>query len=483
MMTAVFGAVMAIAPPVRAQSSDLVERPSIVVSPHARVFDEALDGGEAMDSSRALYRGATAYARSHAEIVDHIDRDDMEALAAQVDDADLHLNYAKLAAKSGMKAYKELETGQAVENLQTARQEFDYLYLDLLEPQRVAQVSLYLALSYLEQEKQTLELVRQFQRMMLLDPRQQIRSGLYPEDVVEAFNSARDYLIEELRTEGPDRQEAERLTKFAQADYAAFAYSFPASDGRQQVIMWLYSADEDRFLKPESIYLEDPDQAAYREASNRLLSRYIPCCLEVPDDARGVQSASGQSPFSLQVEFAYASFLRFPPPVHPERQGFPPDRRSLFGNAGIGIHGEYLLTREFGVLVGFQILSSITDYNGRLREDFTTIRGFAGADLGVEVGNFNFGSSFSLEFAHLDDFTAWEDESCVVRNDCGPSAYETFDEFDFLMGVNARPRIIWRFFQTYHAIVSIDLTYYFVPLSGNDLNLPVTSQIGVLYRF
>jgi hypothetical protein len=467
----------------RAQTNLAEQRPSIVISPNTRVFDAALDGGEATDASRALYRGATSYAGAHTDMVEHVDRDELETYAAEVDDADLHLNYAKLAANSGMKAYKALETAQAVDNLETAREEFDYLYFDLLEPQRVAQVSLYLALSYLEQEKQTLELVRQFQRMMLLDPRQKIRSGLYPEDVVEAYESAREYLIDELRTEGPDRSDARRIARFARTDYVAFVYSFPAPRERQEVMMWLYSVDEERFLKPESILLEDPDEADYREASNRLMSRFIPCCLRVPEDDSGVRSASGQSPFSLQVEFAYASFLRFPPPVHPERQGFPPDRRSLFGNAGIGIHGEYLLTREFGVMVGFQILSSITDFNGRLREDFTTLRAFGGADLGVEVGNFNFGASFSLEFAHLDDFTAWEDESCVVRNDCGPSAYRTFDDFDFLMGVNARPRIIWRFFQTYHAIASVDLTYYFVPLSGNDLNLPLTTQIGVLYRF
>lgn len=466
-----------------AQAGAAEQRPSIVISPHTRVFDESLDGREAVEASRALYRGSTAYAASQDDVVEYVSREDLRVLARDVDDAELHLNYAKLAAKSGMKAYKALETGQAVENLKTAREEFDYLYLDLLEPQRVAQVSLYLALSYLEQERQTLELVRQFQRMMLLDPRQQIRAGLYPEDIVEAFQSAREFLIDELRTEGPDRRDAKRLTDFAETDYAAFVYAFPTSGDRHEVMMWLYSSGEDRFLKPESIEIAQADPASLEDASNRLMSRYLPCCLQVPEDDRGVQSASGQSPFSLQVEFAYASFLRFPPPVYPEREGFPPDRRSMFGNAGIGIHGTYLLTREFGVTMGFQILSSITDYNGRLREDFTTLRAFGGGDLGVEVGNFNFGASFSLEVARLDDFTAWEDESCVVRTDCGPSAYATFADFDFLMGVNARPRIIWRFFQTYHAVASVDVTYYFVPLSGNDLNFPVTTQIGVLYRF
>ncbi|MGM0558273.1 MAG: hypothetical protein ACQEVA_17955 [Myxococcota bacterium] len=466
-----------------AQVEDPDERPSIVISPHTRVFEESLDGREAVEASRALYRGSTSYAASHDDVLEHVSREDLEVLAGEVDDAELHLNYAKLAAKSGMKAYKALETDQAVENLKTAREEFDYLYLDLLEPQRAAQVSLYLALSYLEQERQTLELVRQFQRMILLDPRQQIRAGLYPEAVVEAFESARDFLIEDLKTEGPDRADATRLTEFAEADYAAFVYAFPAQGGRHEVMMWLYSAEEERFLKPESIEIERADPASLEEASNRLMSRYLPCCLQAPEEERGIQSASGKSPFSLQVEFAYASFLRFPPPVYPEREGFPPDRRSMFGNAGIGIHGTYLLTREFGVTMGFQILNSITDYNGRLREDFTTLRAFGGGDLGVEFGNFNFGASFSLEIARLDDFTAWEDESCVVRTDCGPSAYATFDDFDFMMGVNARPRLIWRFFQTYHAVASVDVTYYFVPLSGNDLNFPVTTQLGVLYRF
>ena len=55
----------------------------------------------------------------------------------------------------------------------------------------------------------------------------------------------------------------------------------------------------------------------------------------------------------------------------------------------------------------------------------------------------------------------------------------TFNDFDFLMGVNARPRVIWRFFQTYHAVASVDVTYYFIPLSGRDLNFPVTGQIGM----
>lgn len=479
LLSGVFGSTSALAQSTQTE----VERPSIVVSPHTRVFDSSLDGREAKDASRALYRGSTTYVAQHQELVEHVSRSDMEALAAEVDNAELHLNYAQLAARSGMKAYKALETGQAIDNLQTAVEEFDYLYFDLMEPQRVAQVSLYLALSYLEQEKQTLELVRHFQRMMLLDPRQEIRSGLYPEKVVEAYQSAREFLIEELRTDGPERRTAQRLTDFAGADYAAFVYSFPASRGRHEVLLWLYDSGEERFLKPESLVVDDVREATLAEASNRLMSRYLPCCLEVPDDGDRVRSASGQSPFSLQVQFAYASFLKFPSPVHPEREGFPPDRKSLFGNAGIGIHGTYLLTREFGVTMGVQILNSITDYHGRLREDFSTIRAFGGGDLGVQVGDFNFGSTFSLEATRLGDFTAWEDESCVVRNDCGPSSYASFTDFDFLLGVNARPRVVWRFFQTYHAVASVDVTYYFIPLSGRDLNFPVTGQIGVLYRF
>lgn len=466
-----------------AQEAPAETSPSIVVSPHTRVFDERHDSREAIAASRALYEGAVEFAQSHNNLIDHVSENELRTLAAEVDDRQLHLNYAKLAATSGMKNYKNLETSQAVENLKTAQEEFDYLYLDLLDPQRVAQVSLYLALSYLEEERQTLELVRQFQRMMLLDPRQQVKRGLYPEDVVEAYQSAREFLIEDLRTEGPDLQRAERLAEFAQSDYAAFVYGFPDDRQTFEIVLWLYSTEEGRFLKPESITVTQVDEPSLREASNRLLSRYIPCCLEVPEDTGGVQSSRGESPFSLQVLFAYASFLRFPSPVHPEREGFPPNRKSLFGNAGIDVHGTFLLTREFGLTVGIQILNSIKDYNGRLREDFSTVRGFAGGDLGFEVGDFNFGTSFSLDFTRLGDFTAWDDESCVVRTDCSPSAYVTFNDFDFLLGVNARPRIIWNFFQTYHAVASVDVTYYFIPLSGRDLNFPLTGQIGIQYRF
>ena len=212
------------------------------------------------------------------------------------------------------------------------------------------------------------------------------------------------------------------------------------------------------------------------------MSRFLPCCVETPEISAGVRSSQGTSPFSLSVQFSYASFFQFPRPIH---EDFPPDRKSLFGNAGLGVDATYLFTREFGVTAGVQILSSIRDYNGRLKDDFSTLRGFAGGDFGVELGDFNLGSSFSLEFARLGRFVAWDNRQCVVREDDCTEREDglIFDRFNFLMGVNARPRVSWNFFKAYHAVASFSLTYYFFPLSSREVNYPVTGQLGVMYRF
>ena len=266
-------------------------------------------------------------------------------------------------------------------------------------------------------------MVRQFQRMMLLDPRQQVKRGLYPEDVVEAYQSAREFLIEDLRTEGPDRQRGRAARRVRAERLRGLRLRISGMTGSHEVMLWLYSAEEERFLKPESITVEDRSTSHLSKRRQSTAESLYPCCLEVPeDDWRRAELAAVRARFRCRSSLLTRRFCAF------HRRCIPRERASPRPQIALRQRGHrrpwhLLLTREFGLTVGIQILNSIKDYNGRLREDFTTVRGFAGGDLGFEVGSFNFGTSFSLDFTRLGDFTAWDDESCVVRTDCGPSAY------------------------------------------------------------
>lgn len=449
------------------------KRPSLVFSPQFQVFGD-LDGKvDAVEATRAFYGGATTFVSNHPDRLYLVNQSDLERAVKTSRGFDDKLKIAELQTELGIDKYKKLEVEAAREHLKEALDVYRLLNYRYANPERVAEVAMYVALSFIEQDAKTLQLFDMLQTMTLLDPARRIREGYYPDEVVKLYRDARQSLIRTIREMGPDRGDAERLAEFADTDFAVYGYAWPTSDGTHKVTLYLYSRAEGRFLQPESVEISSLDPATLREAGNRLMSRYLPC-FERPAEPQvsTVVDTDGDSPFSLEFGAAYASFMQYPSEL---------DETKPWGNLGLAVNARLLLTRDFSVVFGVHFLNSMTDYAGLLASDFITFRGFLGGDLGVDLGDFNVGIQFSGEATSLTDFEAYADKLCAAgRQDCGRP---TLDAPGLLVGINARPRIIWNAYRQFSLLASVSGSYYVFPLPGRDFNFPLTTQLGVSYRF
>jgi hypothetical protein len=450
--------------------------PSVVISPHFQVFPELDSPADPAKLSRAFYQGATDFARRHADRIYLVTRSDLKQAVRTARGFDYRLKNAELATKLGIDNYKKIEVEQAATYLESALGIYQELHYGLVDPERVAEVALYLALSYIEQDNTTLKLFDRLQTMTELDPSRRIRPGYYPDEVVRMYRSARESLIALLREEGPQTSEAEALATFADTDFSVYGYAWPTKRGTYEVTLYLYSRPEGRFLKPETLEVATLDAGAFRAAGNRLMSRFLPRVLTPVErrEATVVQS-DGASPFSLEFGFAYASFWQFP---YDDRA-----RTRPWGNYGLSVAGRLMLTRDFAVVVGGHILNSLRDYGGFLFDDFSTLRGFFGGDMGVDLGDFNLGIQLGLETTTLGDFDACPDVSALCAERVDRSRTVRIDDYDLLIGINARPRVYWHAYRQFSLVASASASYYFIPLSGREFNFPITGQLGVSYRF
>lgn len=452
------------------------QKPSVVLSPHFQVFADMEGMQDGAAASRAFYQGAATYAANHPDLVYLVTQSDLVHAVKTARGFDWRLENAQLATELGIDNYKKLAVDKATTHLESALKTYRELHYGLAEPERVAEVALYLALSNIERDDTTLALFDRLQTMILLDPSRHIRPGYYPDDVVRLYRSARESLIRLLREEGPEKRGAQELASFADTDYVIYGYAWPTDRGTHQVALYVYSRKDERFLRRESVEVDSLDAKTLRQAGNRLMARFLPCFdRRAPSTVSTMVDSDGESPFSLQFGFAYASFLQFP---FDERQ-----RTEPWGNYGLSVTGRLLLTRDFGLVVGGHILNSMRDYGGFLFDDFSTLRAFAGGDMGVQLGDFNVGLQLTLEATTLGNFRACPDVDALCAERAEGAHTVRMDGFDLFMGINARPRVFWQAYRQFSLVGSVSASYYFIPLSGREFNFPVTGEMGVSYRF
>lgn len=451
------------------------EPPSVVLSPHFRVFADLEGQQSAAEATRAFYRGAHTHASQHRDLLYLVTQSDLERAVKATRGFEDKLKIAELSSELGIDKYKKLDVGAAQQRLAEALDIYGQLNYGIIRPERVADIALYLALSYIEQDDFGLELYELLQMVTLLEPNPRIREGYYPARVVRSYRDARASLIRTLRQDGPERSPARALASFADTDFAVFAYVWPAADETYTAAMFVYSQEEGRFLPAETLRVASLDPETLRAAGNRLMSRFIPCFVRAPvqEQSSTVVQSAGDSPFSLEFGAAYASFLQFPRELQ--------DKTKPWANFGLAVNARLWLTPDFGIVAGVHILNSLRDYAWLIANDFSTLRGFVGGDMGIELGDFNVGIQVSAEMTTLGDFEAYVDLPCAAaRDDCGKVR---FDGQDFLVGVNARPRVVWNAYRQFSLVGAVSGTYYFIPLSGRDFNFPLTGELGVSYRF
>lgn len=388
------------------------------------------------------------------------------------------ISLARQWADMGIEEYKRLQTADAIGHLEKALQNFLQIHFEVVEPKEVAEVLLYLSLAYLEDGGDIVRPLELMKMMIGLDPERIIRPGYYPDYIVQFYRSAREVLLNEMVSVGPSLRHAREMAARLNVDAVVLGYVGPSSakTGSMEVSVFLYTVVDDAFVAVETITLDTVDSALADEAGNRLMSRLAACLFEPREAAVGPVTASkGQSPFALQLHFAYATFLKYPSPIE-----------HSFGNYGVHVGASFALTREFGVTGALQVLNSLRDYNGILRDDFTSIRGFLGGQLGIEFYDFMFSVQVALEMTHIGPIRAFGDKNCIAAPDVlcpGDRGTVVFDSQPVLMGINTKPRLSYAVTRALEAEVSVSASYYFYPLTDRVLNFPLTAEMGVQYRF
>ncbi|MFU8805267.1 MAG: hypothetical protein ACNA8W_15750 [Bradymonadaceae bacterium] len=458
-------------------SSFALERPArrVLIAPDLQAFitGEEQPAGELRE---AMYQGFASYIRASSKYFTLIDAPSLEA---QIAARPLHEGTLQLAhqwRQMGLESYKRLQTKEAIDHFEKALENYETVHYEMLAPGELAEMLLYLSLSYLEEGSNVVRPLELMKKMIALDPENVLRPGYYPEYIVHFFENARNSLLQELLEAGPKPDTARRLADLVDADYVLYGFAIGSASGPPRLVTYLYSTEEGAFLDSEIQLIDILSPDSLKEATNRLMSRYSACLFEPePEASQPVAASRGDGPLAIQIQGAYASFLRFPPPI--ERS---------FGNYGISVGASYLLTREFGLTGSLQILNSIRDYNGILRDDFTTIRLFTGAQLAWPAGPVTFGIGTSFDLTSVGPIRAFGDKNCIPDGDflCpGDRGTVILDQHGILLGINTRARLSYRLTRSLEAVLSTSVSYFFYPLTDRILNFPLATEFGVQYRF
>jgi len=376
------------------------------------------------------------------------------------------LRLAASWSEMGITKYRELDPAGAIQSLEQAVNIYRAAGFDLVEPAQFAQILLYLSLSYLELERDLARPLELMQEMIRLDPSIALQDGYYSQSIVQFYVGALLTFERSVRDATPGRERADRILGYSNADAVLFLDTLPTADGFQVIAH--YAEGSRMTFSKEVVEVNGMDD--FGEAASRLVSRFLSCRLEPEPAPPPIAESKGQSPWSVQLSFAYASFLEFPDP-----------KVELFGHYGAALGASYSMTREFAVLAGVQVLTSMRDYSGFLADDFTTIRGFGGVELGYSFGPIRPEIAVLIETSTIGDISVCEDVNSIVRG-CDSRQITTY-EFELLLGANIRPRVSVQLLPSLNALVGGSGSFYVYPLSQRRLNFPLTIETGLQYRF
>lgn len=429
-------------------------------------YVEETDAERVVQARAALESGATNLVRSMPEFSPVSD----ESVSRRLEESPSYLDSLKLAAswsEMGITKYRELDPAGAIQSLEQAVTIWRSAGWDLIEPQEFSQTLLFLALSHLEKGENVARPLELMQEMVRLNPALVIQEGYYPQSVVQFYEGARLTLERSVRDSSPVKSHADRLAVVSEAELVLFVDALQTTNTGWQVIVHLYDVAEGEFQRETLSVGRFED---LEEAASRLASRLLTCRLEPEAAPAPIAQSQGESPWSMQIYFAYASFLDFPDP-----------NVELFGHYGAAIGANYSVTREFSVLGAVQVLTSARDFSGFIIQDFTTIRGFGGIELGYSFGPIRPEIAALVEASTLGDIVVCEDVNTIIRG-CNPDRTTRY-EFEVLLGANIRPRVSLQLLPSLTALIGASGSFYVYPLTERQVNFPVTVETGVQYRF
>lgn len=386
------------------------------------------------------------------------------------------LDLAVSLAKEGIQSYRAQKFPEATDRLEKALKQYDAIHYDLVSPRAVARVILYLSLVYLEQNTKLPQTMALMRRMITLDPSLEIKRGYYADKVVDVYELQRRTILREMKQERPGLEFAEQarfLASRAKADVVLMGFVRPGDDTGYVVSLYVYRTKDARFERGESIAVSSLDAKTLQAAGDRLMSRYASCFHEPARITVGPAPSKGRSPLSISVRYAYATFLTYPAEI-----------LDTYDNIGMGIGARWLLTQEFGVVGGVDVLFGQQDRsNFTITKNHPLYRGFLGGELGLDFYRLRLSMQLTGEVTHMADFEIWGSVNCVAQPDCGDQSRTKYDTYGLMLGFNARPVLSVSILDSLQAFGAANISFFFFTGEESEFNFPLGGELGLQYRF
>ncbi len=383
----------------------------------------------------------------------------------------LELERAKGLFEDARRAFNRYDLPQAEAWLIEVIDVYERLLFPILNPTDLGRVYETLGLVIWETPERRGETIEAFKNMARLDPERVLATPYFPGPIVEAYQSAREELLRG-RLAGPDPTDAEvvrALGELVEADLVVWGYVVQGADGGRELSLHLHRRDRRLSLPPERIPLTGVESID-AERADRAISRLSACVEPFPEE---VEPPTPQRAFYLDSGFAYHVYLKRP-------------TEEVFDNLGFALSGSYEVLDGFALRAGVNLLTSGSDVEGDLLSEFSTIRTFLGGAFSFPLRWGRPFVGFGLETTRVGEFQHTDSFYCKVNADdpavCRPDQIES-NAPGWLMGVNIQAGVSALRFKSLSLYVSGNGSFYVVPFSGKEVDLPLGFDVGVEYTF
>jgi len=388
------------------------------------------------------------------------------------------LGNARAFAQVGQQEYAQIQLKSAIQHLGRAAKTFEEIHHDLVQPEEVAQSLLALAKASLESGDQVAaDLV--FSRLLLVDPALRLAPGRHPDSVLAHYQRGRARALRERSTLLARMDKALAVGRQLHAGYVVLSLLGPAEGGlldggpapaAGRLGVLLFDVRRRIQLAPVEELLPAPG-APLAERLDLATSRLAAC---IPNDVWLAQQRN-PTPVQRRLEFdtGFAHLVYLDHPLHQAFQSF-----------GLGTGVTWSPVEHLALVAR---LSFTTSSNNHPFEDLldpvNVVRAILGAGftvVGRRLAGYTvtgFDLSWPLAFRWTLDpdckFHEPAPSSCTIRrHEPGP-----------LFGLHVGAGGQWLFADPLFLNLRVGLSRSLLPAEGNRLNFPVTSEVGLGYRF
>jgi tetratricopeptide (TPR) repeat protein len=263
--------------------------------------------------------------------------------------------------------FYSLRTDEALQALSKGISAGFQEFMDVTDPQKMADLFLYAGLAY-QEKGQDGEAIRAFKKMFFVAPeypfhRKEFRKGYFPEKAEELMKIALQDFLEWTTAVSP-LQKDERigdLLASLNADALIYIFATKGAEDKKRVEVRVYEARDKKVAQVFSARrLASMDNL--EDTVQRLLSQYV-ACADLPSRKAVIKKHPA---VYFDTGGAYTTYL--------SSVAYGEPTRSPFHSIGFSTQVSVQLAKEIDVFGGLNILTSIADKYNDLLSTFTTVR-------------------------------------------------------------------------------------------------------------